>query len=147
MTTDIPMRARTKDSGALSSGEPSIKAISRDGPGPEVLGTDTLNGNDVYSAAGEYLGQVEEIMLDTCAGRVAYAVLGFGGFLGLGEKLFAIPWTGMRFDASNRRFILHIDKQRLAEAPAFDKDHWPSMIDRTWARNIHAFYGTKPYWE
>jgi len=116
------------------------------GPGPEVMAADTLKGNDVVNAAGEDLGDIEAIMLDVQSGRVAYAVLSFGGFLGMGGKFFAIPWQALTLDTERKCFVLNIEKDRLDTAPGFDKDHWPSMADETWANSIHTYYGTDPYW-
>jgi PRC-barrel domain len=81
------------------------------------------------------------------SGRVAYAVLSFGGFLGMGDKLFAIPWNALTLDADNERFILDVPQERLQNAPGFDKNHWPSMADQRWATEVHSYYGTRPYWE
>ena len=115
------------------------------GPGPELMGADTLVGNDVYNQKGEKLGDIKEIMLDMRSGRVAYAVLSFGGFLSMGEKLFAVPWNALTLDTATRSFKLNVDKDRLKTAPGFDKDQWPNMADATWAQSIHAYYGTKLY--
>jgi sporulation protein YlmC with PRC-barrel domain len=118
---------------------------TRKGPGPEVMGADTLNGNDVYNHKNEDLGDIKEIMLDMRSGKVGYAVLSFGGFLGLGEKLFAVPWNALKLDTKNKRFVLNVEKDRLKDAPGFDKDKWPDMADQSWAKEIHSYYGTKPY--
>ncbi len=114
------------------------------GPGPQLMGADTLNGNDVYNQKDEDLGDIKEIMLNMQTGRISYAVLSFGGFLSLGEKLFAVPWEALKLDTENKRFVLNVDKERLEEAPGFDKDSWPNMADSTWAKGIHAYYGTTP---
>lgn len=113
------------------------------GPGPRLMGADTLIGNDVYNSREEDLGDIKEIMLDMTSGKVAYAVLSYGSFLGLGEKLFAVPWSALTLDTENKRFILDADKERLKNAPGFDKDDWPDMADMTWQQDIHAFYGTE----
>jgi sporulation protein YlmC with PRC-barrel domain len=118
-----------------------------DGPGPEVMSAETLIGDSVVNSAGEDLGDIKAIMLDVTTGRIAYAVLSFGGFLGVGNKLFAIPWTALTLDAAEKRFILNIAKDRLENAPGFDKDHWPSMADSSWANEIHAYYDVRPYWD
>ena len=135
---------RTSSQGAAIVGVDRSRA---DGPGPEIMDADTLNGDSVVNSAGEDLGKIEAIMLDVTAGRIAYAVLSFGGFLGMGSKLFAIPWSALTLDADEKRFILDVAKERLENAPGFDKDHWPSMADSTWARDIHAYYNVSPYWE
>ncbi|MDO9072819.1 MAG: PRC-barrel domain-containing protein [Rubrivivax sp.] len=116
----------------------------RHGPGPYLMGADTLVGNDVYNKSEEDLGDIKEIMLDMRSGRVSYAVLSFGGFMGMGEKLFAVPWEALTLDTENKRFTLDIEKARLESAPGFDKDHWPDMADPGWEKSIHAWYGTQP---
>ena len=117
----------------------------RQGPGPELMGANTLIGNDVYNQKDENLGDIKEIMLDVRSGRVSYAVLSFGGFLGMGEKLFAVPWSALTLDTQNKRFTLNVEKDRLESAPGFDQDSWPNMADPSWAKSIHDYYGTKPY--
>ncbi|MES2365450.1 MAG: PRC-barrel domain-containing protein [Pseudomonadota bacterium] len=118
-----------------------------DGPGPSLMGADTLIGEDVYNHRDEDLGDIKEIMLDMRSGRIAYAVLSFGGFLGMGEKLFAVPWNALTLDTENKRFILNVEKDRLKDAPGFDNDNWPDMADTTWATGIHDYYGTQPYYD
>ena len=120
------------------------KSKTHKGPGPRLMGTDTLIGNDVYNRKGEDLGDIKEIMLDTSNGKVCYAVLSFGGLLGMGEKFFAVPWNALRLDTVNKRFELDVEKDRLKNAPGFDKDEWPDMADQSWVDKIHSYYGTKP---
>jgi len=117
---------------------------ARRGPGPEMMGADTLIGNHVFNQRDENLGEIKEIMLDMRSGRVSYAVLSFGGFLGMGKKLFAVPWDALRLDTKHKRFVLNVEKDRLKSAPGFDKDQWPDMADQSWAKEIHAYYGTRP---
>jgi sporulation protein YlmC with PRC-barrel domain len=117
---------------------------ARKGPGPELMGAGTLIGNDVVNAKDEQLGDIKEIMLDMRSGKVSYAVLSFGGFLGMGEKLFAVPWDALKLDTKNKRFSLDVEKDRLKDAPGFDTNLWPNMADQSWAKEIHAFYGTTP---
>ena len=118
-----------------------------DGPGPEIMNAGTLIGDNVVNAASEDLGKIEAIMLDVTSGRIAYAVLSFGGFLGMGSKLFAIPWSALTLDASQKRFVLDASKERLESAPGFDKGHWPSMADLAWATSVHEYYDVTPYWD
>lgn len=117
------------------------------GPGPDVMDAASMIGDHVVNAAGEHLGKIEAIMLDVRAGRIAYAVLSFGGFLGIHNKLFAIPWPALTLDAVHKRFVLDVAKERLEGAPGFDKAHWPSMADPAWAAEVHAYYETDPYWD
>jgi sporulation protein YlmC with PRC-barrel domain len=114
------------------------------GPGPALMGADTLIGDSVVNGTEETLGDIKEIMLDMNTGQVAYAVLAFGGFLGMGEKLFAVPWQALHLDTANHRFVLNVEKERLQNAPGFNKDAWPDMSDVTWANEVHTFYGTDP---
>ena len=118
-----------------------------DGPGPEVLAADSIEGDSVVNSRGDKLGEITDIMIDVPSGRVAYAVLSSGGFLGIGDKLFAIPWTALTLDADNKQFLLDIDEERLKNAPGFDKDHWPSMADTSWATQVHDYYGQRAYWD
>ncbi len=120
------------------------KYSSSQGPGPALMGADTLIGDSVVNGQDEDLGDIKEIMIDMRSGQVAYAVLSFGGFLGIGEKLFAVPWQAMQLDTVNKRFVLNVDKAKLKNAPGFNPDAWPDMSDVTWSNQIHTFYGTDP---
>ena len=116
------------------------------GPGPFLMGASTLIGNEVYNPEEEHLGEIKEIMIETATGEVGYAVLSFGGLLGMGDKLFAVPWNALKLDTQNKRFVLDEDKESLKNAPGFDKDAWPSMADRQWGSAVHDYYGVRPYW-
>jgi sporulation protein YlmC with PRC-barrel domain len=114
---------------------------------PQVLSASTLKGDKVRNSAGEDLGNIEEFMIDLESGRIAYAVLSFGGFLGVGSKLFAVPWPAMALDTDKHEFVLNVDKALLKNAPGFDKDHWPDMADRAWGSQVYKYYGIDPYWQ
>ncbi len=114
------------------------------GPGPTLMGAGTLIGDEVVNGQEEDLGDIKEIMLDMRTAQVAYAVLAFGGFLGMGEKLFAVPWLALHLDTVNKRFVLNMSKEHLRNAPGFDADNWPDMNDAQWVQQIHNFYGTDP---
>jgi len=107
----------------------------------------TLAGDRVRNAAGDDLGKIEEIMLDVPSGRIAYAVLSFGGFLGMGNKLFAVPWNALTLDEANHEFILDVPKETLENAPGFDKDNWPDMSDPSFGKQVYSHYGYTPDWE
>jgi sporulation protein YlmC with PRC-barrel domain len=111
------------------------------------MGAETLIGNDVCDPKGESLGDIKEIMLDMRSGKVGYAVLAFGGFMGLGEKLFAVPWTALTLDTENKRFTLNVEKDRLKQAPGFNKENWPNMADQAWENEIHSYWEPKKYSE
>ena len=112
-----------------------------------VLSASTLKGDSVVNAKEEKLGTIEELMIDLDRGCIAYAVLSFGGFLGMGDKLFAIPWNALKVDTIEKRFVLNVAKERLEMAPGFDKDNWPNMADQEWGAKIYSYYGSKPFWE
>lgn len=100
-------------------------------------------GEDVSNRQGEDLGDIKEIMLDMQTGQIAYAVLSFGGIMGMGDKLFAVPWQALELDTENKRFILDVPKQKLQNAPGFDKDNWPDMASQQFGSDIHSFYETQ----
>ena len=108
----------------------------------KITTTSQLAADDVYNLKSEKLGSIKELMLDIQSGKVCYAVLSFGGFLSLGEKLFAVPWNALTVDTENQRFVMDTDEERLKSAPGFDADNWPNMADTTWEKSIHAYYGT-----
>ena len=110
-----------------------------DGPGPDVMDAKTLIGDDVVNESGEDLGKIEAIMLNVPSGHIAYAVLAFR------HKLYAVPWDALTLDAIDKRFVLPVTPERLAEAPGFDKDHWPSMADPDWMEQIRSYYEDLPY--
>ncbi|HMB52499.1 MAG TPA: PRC-barrel domain-containing protein [Thermoanaerobaculia bacterium] len=112
-----------------------------------VLSATTLLGDNVTNPQGEDLGEIKELMIDPQTGHVAYAVLSFGGFLGLGDKLFAIPFSSLNLEKDKKHFVLDVPKERLKNAPGFDKDDWPNVADRKWGQEIHTYYGVTPYWE
>ena len=114
---------------------------------PHTLSAGTIIGDPVVNEYGEDLGKIEELMIDLDHGRVAYAVLSFGGLLGIGDKLFAIPIEAMQVDPDNHRFVLDVDRERLEQAPGFDKEDWPDAADLEYRRSIYAYYGHDPYWE
>ncbi|SAK93040.1 PRC-barrel domain-containing protein [Caballeronia calidae] len=122
-------------------------AQTAEGPGPDVMAASTLDGNNVLSSDGDDVGKIKEIMLDVASGRVAYAVLSSGGFLGIGDKLLAIPWGALTLDTNNKCFRLAATSEQIRNAPGFDKDSWPAMADAAWARSVHQHYGRTPYWE
>jgi sporulation protein YlmC with PRC-barrel domain len=115
---------------------------------PKVLQASTVIGNKVLNPVGEQLGSLKELVLDLEEGRVAYAVLSFGGFMGMRDKLFAIPWEALVLNPKDHTFILDVEKEVLKEAPGFDKDHWPdnAQYEAGWLLDIYEYYGYSPYW-
>lgn len=112
----------------------------------------TIIGTHVVNPKGAHLGDIKEIVVDPRSGKVAYAVVAVGGFLGMGEKLIAVPFSTLEYSASRSdlvesEYILHISKERLESAPGFDSEHWPLMSDEKWHRAVHSYYKRIPYWE
>ncbi|WP_298626129.1 PRC-barrel domain-containing protein [uncultured Legionella sp.] len=100
----------------------------------EVTGVDVKNLND------ENLGKINEVVIDKATGRVSYLVLDFGGILGFGNKFFAIPWSMFTYNEEEDCFNLNLEKERLKDAPGFDKDHWPNFTARDVSTSIDQFY-------
>jgi len=107
-----------------------------------------LIGESVINRQNEDLGKIHELVIDAEHGRIAYAVLSFGGFLGLGNKLFAMPWTAFEFASLENKLVINVDKEKLKGAPGFDENaKWPDFADRTWGAGVYHYYGYSPYWE
>jgi sporulation protein YlmC with PRC-barrel domain len=142
---DVPGSAAVpSEQGAAIAGS-SYRAGHR-GPGPRVMGAATLNGDEVLNRQGEKLGTIEEIMLDVPTGRIAYAVLSCGGFLGIGDKLFAIPFEALELDAEHHRFVLDVPREKLEKAPGFDKNDWPDFADPRFGQEVYGYYDVTAYW-
>lgn len=140
-TLDPKMQSQTGGTGANIVG-----GGIGDGPGPEVMAASTLDGTKVMSSDGEHVGKISDIMLDVRGGRIAYAVLAEGGFLGMGSKLHAIPWSALTLDTDEKCFFVDVTAERIKNEPGFDKDHWPSMADTQWGITVHQYYSRDPYW-
>ena len=111
-----------------------------------ALSADSILGTDVQNPQGENLGHIEDVMIDVNNGRILYAVLSFGGILGIGNKLFAVPLEAFTVDQTNEQFVIDIDQERLEDAPGFDKDNWPATSDVTFNTRVYEYYNVHPYW-
>jgi sporulation protein YlmC with PRC-barrel domain len=111
-----------------------------------TLGASTLQGDKVVNLEGQDIGKIEELMIDVVSGRVAYAVLSFGGLLGMGSKLFALPWSTLTIDETKKRFVANVNKQTLEQMQGFDKEHWPDLGDLDYAQGVYRQWGATPYW-
>ena len=109
-----------------------------------LVRTKEVVGIHVKNTLKENLGKVEEVVLDKQTGHACYVVLSFGGILGMGDKLFALPWDTIKYDMEKECFILNVDKDKLKNAPGFDKDTWPNMADKAWGDKIYTYYGVRP---
>jgi|ERR1700722_10330936 sporulation protein YlmC with PRC-barrel domain len=104
------------------------------------LPASTLTGDPVKNLKGDSIGDLKDIMIDTNDGSIAYGVLSFGGLLGMGEKLFAVPWDAIQVDGENKQLLLDVDKERLKDAPGFDKDNWPNFADASFTTRLREYY-------
>lgn len=105
-----------------------------------IVKASEITGVKVQNGAGENIGDINEVVLDKISGQVNYLVLDFGGFLGFGNKFFAVPWNAFSYNNEDDCFILNVDKDRLKNAPGFDKEHWPNFADRNVTTSITQFY-------
>lgn len=110
--------------------------------GGTLLSASTITGDEVCNMQNEKLGKIQDVMLDITEGKIRYAVLASGGFLGMGDHLFAVPWKALKQDKENKRFMLDVDVERLKNAPGFDNDHWPNMADPTWNSTVESYYAS-----
>jgi sporulation protein YlmC with PRC-barrel domain len=108
-----------------------------------VLSATSLTGDTVVNAQGENIGKLEDIMIDMSSGRIEYGVLSFGGVLGMGNKFFAIPFDQFQADTKNERLVLNVDKERLKDAPGFDKDNWPNFADQAFRNELSSYYSPR----
>ena len=104
------------------------------------LSSTSIQGTNVVNFKRQDLGKIQDLMIDPQSGRVIYAVLDFGGFLGIGDKLFAVPMQAFSVDRVNEVLSLDIDKERLENAPGFDKDNWPSTADNAFLDTVYDYY-------
>ncbi|MCW8400082.1 PRC-barrel domain-containing protein [Legionella sp. PATHC038] len=105
-----------------------------------IVKSGELTGSKVMNPAHESLGEIAEVVIDKQSGKVNYLVLDFGGFLGFGNKYFAVPWNLFLYDNKDDCFILNVEKQHLKDAPGFDKNHWPNFSAPEFKTTITGFY-------
>lgn len=116
-------------------------------PSGNLIAAHQVQGTSVYNTALEKLGSVEDVMIDKASGRIAYAVLSFGGFLGIGDHYYPLPWEKLRYDPEMGGYIVDVDRDTLEGAPSFTDTATASWDDEAWSRDVHAHYGIPPYWD
>lgn len=108
----------------------------------KLLSVSSINGSNVKNSSGENIGKIKDLMLDTKKGQIAYAVLSFGGLLGIGDKYFAIPWKAFSFSKNNEHcLLLNVPKEKLKEAPGFNKRRWPAYPKDGYLASVYTYYG------
>jgi sporulation protein YlmC with PRC-barrel domain len=105
-----------------------------------------VEGTAVRRSNGDKLGTIERVMIDKRSGKVAYAVMTFGGFVGIGDEYRALPWSLLRYNELLDAYELNVTEEQLRNAPALAGGWDTSGIDRDWERNIHNYYHASPYW-
>lgn len=116
-------------------------------PSGKLIAANQVQGTSVYDAKLEKLGSVEDVMIDKESGRIAYAVLSFGGFLGIGDRYYPLPWEKLSYNTEIGGYVVDIDPDVLQGAPSFSDQATASWNDDAWGRNVYAYYGVHPYWD
>jgi sporulation protein YlmC with PRC-barrel domain len=111
-----------------------------------LISADKVSGTTVYNKAGDAIGEVYDVMIDKATGKVAYAVLSFGGFLGMGEKYHPLPWSLLKYQPAQGGYVVDLSKKQLEGAPAYDAGADPDWENRNYEEKIYGYYGAPPYW-
>ena len=112
-----------------------------------LISSDKVEGTAVYDRRGEKLGSIHSVMIDKISGKVAYAVMSFGGFLGMGDSYHPLPWHVLTYDTGQGGYVVDLDRNKLEGAPTYATSETPNWSDRRWGQQVHDYYGTRPYWE
>ena len=113
----------------------------------DLISSEKVEGTAVMNRQGEKLGSIESVMIEKRSGRVAYAVMSFGGFLGIGDQHHPVPWSSLTYDTNAGGYVIDADRARLQGAPAYKGSETPNWSDRQWGQRVHQYYGVRPYWE
>jgi hypothetical protein len=111
-----------------------------------LIGSDKVEGTPVYRPNGERIGKIERVMIDKLSGKVAYAVMSFGGFMGMGEDYYPLPWSLLTFNERLDGYEVNIDKDQLEGAPKFSRHEAWDWASRERGQTIHDYYKVPPYW-
>lgn len=112
----------------------------------DLISSEKVEGTAVMNRQGEKIGSIESVMIEKRSGKVAYAVMSFGGFLGIGDQHHPVPWNALKYDTGVGGYVIDADKSRLQGAPTYAAEA-PNWEDRAWGTKVHQYYGTRPYWE
>ncbi|MDO1446466.1 PRC-barrel domain-containing protein [Rhodocytophaga aerolata] len=108
----------------------------------KTLTATSMIGDGIENLQGEHLGKIKDLMVDLESGSITYVVIEYGGFLGMGEKLFALPLKALKLDQVNRKFTLNIDRALFEKAPGFDKHHWPATNSHEYFQEVGSYWGS-----
>jgi len=111
-----------------------------------LIAGNQVAGTAVYNPQGERLGSIDDVMIDKISGRIAYAVLSFGGFLGIGDTHYPLPWAPLRYDTNLGGYVVNLDKRTLEGAPSYHTGEPVAWEDEAWGRSVYDYYKAKPYW-
>lgn len=106
----------------------------------DVISSDRVEGTSVYNAAGDKLGSIDDLMIDKVSGQVRYAVMEFGGFLGMGTDRYPIPWNMLKYDVSQDGYVVPLDKSQIEGAPRYGDDDVPAYDDQ-YRNSVDKYYG------
>ena len=106
-----------------------------------LIGSDKVEGTAVYGADSQKIGSIERVMIDKVSGKVAYAVLGFGGFLGIGDDHYPLPWQSLKYDTGLGGYVTGITEAQLKDAPKFQNDNSWNWADTSRTRAVNEYYG------
>jgi hypothetical protein len=112
-----------------------------------LIPSDKVEGTSVYDRRGEKLGSIHSVMIDKISGKVGYAVMSFGGFLGIGDRYHPLPWQVLTYDTGQGGYVVDLDRGKLEGAPTYGTSETPDWSDRRWGQQVHDYYGERPYWE
>jgi hypothetical protein len=129
--------------------EPTTTYAAGQRPAHPLVPAGRVNGKRVFNTVGDKLGEVEDVAIDKLSGQVAYAILSFGGFLGLGEDYFPVPWSLLTFDPELGGFVIPFDKEELKDAPRINREElsgWDDTAAREAIFGYYNQYGAGPYW-
>lgn len=122
----------------------STTAATTESEAGGLIAASRVEGTSVYNRAGESLGSIYDVMINKRSGQVAYAVMSFGGFLGMGQSYHPLPWKILDYDERQGGYVVDLDKDRLQNAPSFDANERPDWNNRDFGRRIDAYYGILP---
>ena len=111
-----------------------------------VISASKVTGTQVYNTSGDHLGEIYDVMIDKRSGKIAYAVMSFGGLLGIGERYHPLPWATLKYDTRQGGYVVGLTIEQLQGAPTFGANEMPAWGDRAYEARIHDYYKTAPYW-